>query len=95
MSFEDRLAHLDVVLDLLAQNGFRLYVVKCQFASNSFKFLGFLVTPYGILPDPGKVEAILKMQPLQTLRQVCQSSGATVFFHRHMENYVMLAGTIN
>jgi len=93
-SFEDHLDHLDEVLDLLERAGFRLNVAKCQFATNSFKFLGFLVTPQGISPDPGKVEAISKMQPPRTARQIRQFLGATGFFRRHVPNYATLAAPL-
>ncbi|XP_063604147.1 uncharacterized protein LOC134779795 [Penaeus indicus] len=54
----------------------------------------FLVTPQGISPDPEKVEAISRMQPPRTVRQVRQFLGATGFFRRHVENYAMLAAPL-
>ena len=93
-SFDEHLSHLDEVLGLLAQAGFRLNVSKCQLAVNSFKFLGFLITPQGISPDPEKVEAISRMQPPRTVRQVRQFLGATGFFRKHVDNYATLAAPL-
>lgn len=62
-SFEEHLSHK--VLGLLAQAGFRLNVSVCQLAINSFMLLGFLIPSQGISPDPEKVEAISRMQPMQ------------------------------
>jgi len=93
-NFEEHLAHLDETLHLLARSGFKLNISKCQFAKNEFKFLGFLVTPEGILPDPSKVEAISKMTPPRTVRQVRQFLGATGFFRRHIEHYATVAAPL-
>lgn len=93
-SFEEHLDHLDETLRLLSQAGFRLNVQKCRFAVNTFKFLGFLVTPQGILPDPEKVKAIADMKPPKTVRQVRQFLGATGFFRRHIGHYASVAAPI-
>lgn len=90
-SFEEHLAHLDETLNLLSRAGSRLKLSKCQFANNQFIFLGFLVTPEGTLPDPGKVEAITKMSSLRTVRQVRYFLGTTGCFRRHIEHYAMVA----
>lgn len=92
--FADHLAHLDETLHILARAGFRLNISKCQFAKNKFKFLGILVSPKGILPNPSKVKAISKIMPPRTVRQVRQFLGATGFFWRHIEHYATVAAPV-
>lgn len=93
-SFEESLDHLET-LHLLVQAGFRLNVQKCRFAVNTLpKFLGFLVTPQGILPDPEKAKAIADMKPPRTVRQVTQVLGVTGFFRRLIDHYASVAAPI-
>jgi len=49
--FEQHLSHLDAVLQLVAGAGFRLNLSKCRFATDTFRFLGHLITLDGVLPD--------------------------------------------
>ena len=56
------LEHLCVVLDLLVLNGFVLNLEKCSFAQREIDYLGHRITPAGIVPLLGHVNALL-LQP--------------------------------
>ncbi|XP_037774128.1 uncharacterized mitochondrial protein AtMg00860-like [Penaeus monodon] len=87
--------HLDETMGLLGKAGFRLNQKKCKFAVRTFMFLGHLITPSGVLPDPDKVKAILQMTAPQIVKQVCQFLGATGFFRKHVKDYAAVAAPLS
>jgi len=93
-SFDEHLCHLKETLDILDCSGFKLNVNKCEFVVQNFRFLGFRVTPEGILPDPDKVRAIAEMPAPKTVRGVRRFLGATGFFRRHVPDYAKVAAPL-
>lgn len=93
-TFSDHLQHLDETLALLAKAGFKLNIGKCDFAKNTFKFLGFLITPEGIKPDPEKVKAIDAMPPPRTPKGIRRFLGCTGFFRKHIKSYAAIASPL-
>ncbi len=49
------------VLRRLKEAGVTLNLGKCEFYQERVAFLGHLIDPEGILPDPGKTKAICQM----------------------------------
>jgi hypothetical protein len=54
----------------------------------SGRFLGFIVSKYGIMVDPLKVEAIVNFPPPRTIIQLQSLQGKENFLHRFIANYV-------
>ena len=79
-SFEDHMAKLDKVLKRLARAGFRANVKKCFFAEASLEYLGYQLTRKGVQPQPKKVEAILRIAPPRTKRQLRHFLGMINFY---------------
>ena len=63
---------------------------KCKFAERSMKFLGFVLSSYGLALDEDKVIAITKMTPPKTVRGVRSILGSSGFYRRHVLNYSKL-----
>lgn len=93
-TFEEHLEHLEETLELLNKAGLKLNNQKCQFATNTMKFLGFLITPDGILPDPDKTIAIDNMAPPRSQKEVRRFLGATGFFRHHIQHYSAVAAPL-
>jgi len=79
-SYEDHLKKLDEVLTRLERAGFRANVRKCYFAETEIEYLGYYLTRKGIQPQPKKVEAILRLQPPKTKRQLRHFLGMVNFY---------------
>lgn len=56
------LQRLEMVLSRLSHHNLKLAPKKCCFLRRSVKFLGHIISEEGIQTDPGKVEAISKIQ---------------------------------
>ena len=62
-TFDDHLKHLREVFLRIRKAGLKLNLEKYQFWMQRLPFLGYIITPQGIGPDPEKVEAIKKLIP--------------------------------
>jgi hypothetical protein len=69
-TFEEHTAIMEQVLDRLQKANFRANLRKCYFGESKIDYLGYEITREGIQPQPKKVEAILKLSPPKTKRQL-------------------------
>ena len=79
-SFEDHCAKLDKVLERLEKAGFRANVRKCFFGEAELEYLGYWLTRQGIQPQPKKVEAIMRLNPPKTKRQLRHFLGMVNYY---------------
>jgi len=61
-SFEEHLEQLDEVFRRCKKAGLKMNAEKCRFGLNEIDYLGYIVTPTGVKPNPKKIEAIKNIQ---------------------------------
>ena len=66
----DHLNDLQETFDTLRSYSMKLNPSKCVFGVTTGKFLGFMVSQRGIEVNPEKVQAILELEPLRTVKAV-------------------------
>jgi len=94
-SWEDHLRDVDLVLTKFKECGITLNLKKCMFALNQLPFLGHIVSPDGIKPDPAKVKAVKKfIQPsgVAGLRSFLGMSGQ---LRKFVKGYALIARPLN
>jgi hypothetical protein len=69
-TFEEHAAIMEQVIDILQKVNFRANLRKCYFGEAKIDYLGYEITRDGIQPQPKKVEAILKLIPPMSKRQL-------------------------
>jgi hypothetical protein len=69
-TFEEHAAIMETVLERLQKVNFRANLKKCYFGESKIDYLGYEITRDGIQRQPYKVEAILKLSPPKTKRQL-------------------------
>ena len=79
-SLQDHLDKLNVVLQRLEEYGFRANLRKSFFAQTELDYLGFWITRNGIQPQPKKVEAIRRLLPPVTKRQLRRFLGMINYY---------------
>jgi transposase InsO family protein len=79
-SFQDHLKKLHLVFKRLEQANFRANLHKCFFAQDELDYLGYWLTRQGLQPQPKKVEAILRLTPPKTKRQLRHFLGMVNFY---------------
>ena len=71
----DHLDDLQEIFDILRSYNMKLNPSKCVFGVTAKKFLGFMVSHRGIEVNPAKVQAIMELEPLRTVKEVQSLNG--------------------
>jgi transposase InsO family protein len=79
-SYEDHLQHVELVLQRLTEVGFAVNLRKSSFAVTEIDYLGYWITRHGIQPQPKKVEAIMRLTPPTTKRQLRRFLGMINYY---------------
>ncbi|OWY94564.1 Retrovirus-related Pol Polyprotein from transposon 412, partial [Phytophthora megakarya] len=82
--FPTHLVRVRQVLSRLREAGFKLKMKKCHWGRSQVAFLGHIVTPSGILPNPEKVKAVMNVQRPRDLHEFRSFLGLTSYFRRYI-----------
>ncbi|KAH9108153.1 hypothetical protein LEN26_005327 [Aphanomyces euteiches] len=67
---------------------------KCHWGKSSVAFLGHIVTPAGILPNPEKVKSVLKIKALHNVAEVRAFLGLAGYFRRFIKGFAAIANPL-
>ncbi len=79
----------------LQNQGVKLNLSKCTFGEAEVKFLGHLLSAKGCKPDPQNVEAVRKMRPPRTVKDVRSYLGMCGFYRKHIPEFDKIALPLN
>ena len=84
-SQEEHLQDLELVFKTLEENGLVVNRKKCILGEKSIEFLGHLCDAHGIKPLPCKVEAIRKVKPPTTIKELQRFLGMINYYRRFIK----------
>jgi len=84
---EDHERHVRQVLDRLREHKLYARPSKCTFFTDTIEYLGHIVTPEGIKPNPALIEAIIKFPSPDTLKGLQSFLGMAGFYRKFVKNY--------
>jgi hypothetical protein len=79
--------HLWVMLQLLRDHQLYEKFSKCEFWINEVSFLDHMISPEGIVVDPGMVRDVLDWKPPTFVTQVLSFLGLACYYRRFIENF--------
>ena len=83
---EEHMKDLERVFKILDDAGLTINRAKCVLAKPSLDFLGYRVTSTGITPLPERVEAISKVPPPTTVKELQAFLGMVNYYRRFIEH---------
>ncbi|XP_062528800.1 retrovirus-related Pol polyprotein from transposon 17.6 [Bombyx mori] len=89
--FESHLEDLRKVFERLRLFGLRANRAKCFFARPEINYLGHVITPEGIKPDPSKVDAVLQMASPRNLKHLKSFLQTCSWFRKFIPNFSQVA----
>ena len=89
--FEVHLERLERTFIALRQHGLQMNARKCQFCMREVDFCGFHVSTDGLIPDVQKIDAVMRIPPPSSVRDVKVFLGATGWYRRFIPQYATLA----
>ena len=86
-SWEGHLTAVDATLKCVIAAGLKLALTKCEWGSERMAFLGHVITPNGIEPDPEKIAAVQRWQPPTSMKELQCMLGAWGYYRRFVRNW--------
>ena len=90
-TFDDHLAHLDMVFAAIAKSGITLSPSKCHFAYQSLLLLGQKVSRLGLSTHKEKVDAIVQLDQPRNVSELQTFLGMMVYFSAYIPFYSWIA----
>ena len=90
-SYEERLQHVELVLQRLKEHQWQVKLSKCDFAQNSIAYLGYVISTAGVATDPAKIAAVKDWPVPSNVKELRSVLGATSYYRKFVENYGVIA----
>lgn len=89
-NLEAHLRNLEKVFKRLTDFNLKIQLDKCEFLKRETEFLGHLITPEGIKPNPDKIRKIQEWPIPKTEKQIKQFLGLSGYYRRFIKDYSKL-----
>ncbi len=86
-TFEEHVAHLRQVFELIRKAGVKLKAKKCELAKHKIIFLGHVLSENGISADPAKIDKLRNIPAPNTLRKLRALIGYSSYYRALLPNY--------
>ena len=86
---------MDKLFCRLRNTGLKANLAKCEFGSTNVSYLGYRLTPLGILPGADKLKAVSNSEPPKNVHEVRQFMGLCNFFRSHVRNFAQIGSPLH
>jgi hypothetical protein len=90
-TLEDHLSHLEAVLQLLDQDGWKVKPSKCSFAQPSIAYLGHVISAAGVATDPSKISAIQSWPTPTAVKELRSFLGLSGYYRKFVRHYGIIS----
>ena len=93
--FQSHLQHLKKVLSRLRDANLKVKIQKCQFFTQEVRFLGYLLTPFGIKCDARKVKAVAEFPIPSSFKELAQFLGMAGYYRSLVKGFAQIAAPLH
>jgi len=93
-SHEEHRKILQLLFDRLRKVGLKANLKKCEFGATNVSYLGFRLTPDGILPGLDKLKVVREAKPPRTVTEIRQFLGLCNFFRTHVKDFARISAPL-
>ena len=79
-TYKEHLEQLDEIFRRCRKAGLKVNAEKCRFGLNEIDYLGYIITPEGIKPNPKKIKAIQNLERPRTTTEVRRLIGMVQYY---------------
>ena len=90
-TLEQHLEHLRLVLQRSCEVGLKLNPAKCRFVRKEVEYLGHILTPNGLKPNPTLVRAVREFPIPTTVQELRRFLGLASYYRRFIPKFVSVA----
>ncbi|WVZ91209.1 hypothetical protein U9M48_037412 [Paspalum notatum var. saurae] len=90
-TLEDHLSHIEAVLQLLAQDSWKVKPSKCTFAQQSIAYLGYVISAGQVSTDPAKIAAVLAWPSPSNVKELRSFLGLSGYYRKFVRHYGILS----
>ena len=94
-SVEEHLAHLEEVFRRLREANVKLNPKKCSLVKQKVEYLGHVVTPDGVIPNPEKVRVVREFPIPKNLKELRAFMGLANYSRRFVKDFAHIANPSN
>ncbi len=85
-SFDEHLSHIELLLQAIISEGFKLKFLKCNVAQHSIKYLGHIISKNSVRPLSDNLIAIRNFPVPSSRKNIRQFLGKINFYHKYIPN---------
>ena len=89
-SLQEHIEKLRKVFNRLRESNMKITLNKCEFLQKEVAYLGHLITPDGVKPNPQKIEAIKKYPIPRTQKEIKAFLGLLGYYRRFIKDFAKL-----
>ena len=90
-TFDDHLQHIALVIQRLSEAGLMLKPSKCHFIYQEMQYLGHLLSPERIRPNPERIAAVREYTTPRSVKEVKQFLGLASYYRRFVKGFAKIA----
>lgn len=89
-SLQEHLDRLKLVFTRLREANFKVQLDKCEFLQREVAYLGHIVTPEGVKPNPDKIKAVQNFKIPKTKKDIKSFLGLLGYYRKFINNFAKI-----
>ena len=94
-SIDEHISHLEEIFRRLREADVKLNSNKCHFAKKEVLYLGHVITPEGIKPNPAKISVVKDFPVPRNLKELRNFLGLANYYRRFVKDFAKIANPLH